>query len=219
MKTSAISVIGGVDGPTAVFVAGREKNLFRRIRRAVCDRKYQRKRIKAERSIVPGTHTMQETLQYVKERYGMVEVSSSYRNYEKRKQEQRHNLIYRKKPELLSDEKQIPPPDNFHDIEAVQAWEKAVQEWAAMREREIAAISEEDFPTDYHLFVADAGAQGRVEIEADLLYEEIAVSYSGGDKKTMKSTIKDIYRYFGVSQEDIAHHTERYQNLLAVLSM
>lgn len=220
MRTSSISVIGGADGPTSVFIAGRkEKNLLRRIRRAVYDRKYRRKRKTAERSIVPGAHTIQETLRYVEERYGIVEVDSTYRNYEMRKQERKHNLIYRKKPELLSEEKRIPPLEDFHDIKAVQAWEKEIQEWAAMREKEIAAISEEDFPTDYHLFVADRGAHGRVEMEVDLLQEEIVVSYSGGDKKTMKSIIKDIYQYFGVSQEDIARHTARYQDLLAVLSM
>lgn len=221
MRKSAAScqIIGGADGPTTVFIAGKEKNLRRRIIRALQDRKNRRKRDKARRSIVPGTHTIQEVIQYAKERYGMVEMDSSYRGYEERKRSRKQNLIYRKRPELLQEEKRILPPKDFRDEKALKEYTRQVMEWTAMRDREIDAIPQEVFPTDYHLFVSDKGMQGTLEVEIDMLYEDIAVSYFGGNGDTMKAIVKDIYRYYGVSQEDIDHNTERYRELLMALSM
>lgn len=219
-SASAVSIIGGADGPTSVFLIGRrEKNPFRRMKHAALNGKYRRKRRIAERSIVPGAHTMQETLQYAKERYGFAEADSSYRYYEDRKRSFRHGQIYRKRPELLREEKKILPPEDFHDIKAVQEWEKRIQEQTAMREKEADAIPQEVFPTDYHLFVAETKSRGRLEMEVDLLQGAFAISYSGGEKKAMDCAVKEIYRYYGVSQEDIAHKTERYKELLMVLSM
>ena len=88
-----------------------------------------------------------------------------------------------------------------------------------MREREIDAIPPEVFPTDYHLFVADKGMQGTLEMEIDMLYGDIAVSWFDGNMDIMKTMVKDIYRYYGVSQEDIDHNTERYRAHLMMLSM
>lgn len=221
MRKNAAScqIIRGMDGPTSVFIAGKEKNLRRRISRALQDRKSQRKRDKARRSIVPGTHTVQEVILYAKDRYGMVEMDSSYRGYEERKRSRKQNLIYRKRPELLQEEKRIPPPKDFRDEKALKEYTRQVMEWTAMRDREIDAIPPEVFPTDYHLFVSDKGMQGTLEMEIDMLYGDIAVSYFDGNGDTMKAIVKDIYRYYGVSQEDIDHNTERYRELLMVLSM
>lgn len=218
-NAASCQIIGGADGPTTVFIAGKEKNLRRRIIRALQDRKNRRKRDKAGRSIVPGTHTVQEVILYAKERYGMVEMDSSYRGYEERKRSRKQNLIYRKRPELLQEEKRIPPPKDFRDEKALKEYTRQVMEWTAMRDREIDAIPQEVFPTDYHLFVSDKGMQGTLEMEIDMLYGDIAVSYFGGNGDTMKAIVKDIYRYYGVSQEDIDHNTERYRELLMVLSM
>lgn len=47
MKKSAgaVSIIGGADGPTSVFIAGRtEKNIFKRFQMYIRNRKYRRKR-------------------------------------------------------------------------------------------------------------------------------------------------------------------------------
>lgn len=219
-KAWSCQIIKGTDGPTSIFIAGqKEKNLFRRIDRAMYIRKCERKRKKAKRSIVPGSHTIEEVVQYAKVRYGMVEAGPSYRGYAERERSRKHSLIQRKRPELLQEEKRILPPEDFRDEKAVREWEKQVQECMTQREKEMDAISPEVFPTDYHLFVADRGKQGTLAMEIDMLYEDIAVSYFGGKPDIMKSMIKDIYRYYGVSQEDIDHNTERYRELLMVLSM
>ena len=108
---------------------------------------------------------------------------------------------------------------DFHNEEALKEYTRQVMEWTAMREREIDAIPPEVFPTDYHLFVADKGMQGTLEMEIDMLYGDIAVSWFDGNMDIMKTMVKDIYRYYGVSQEDIDHNTERYRAHLMMLSM
>ena len=88
-----------------------------------------------------------------------------------------------------------------------------------MRDKEVDAISPEAFPMDYHLFVADMEGQGRLEMEVELLHGVLAISAVGVELKKMNVIAKDIYRYYGVSKEDIEQRTERYQELLMMLSM
>ncbi len=66
-------------------------------------------------------------------------------------------------------------------------------------------------------FIIDKGEQGRMEIELDTYAQGISVSYSG-NKKVMEAILKDIHRFYGVSQADIEHKTDRYKALVAVLS-
>ena len=56
-----------------------------------------------------------------------------------------------------------------------------------------------------------------MEIELDTYAQGISVSYSG-NKKVMEAVLKDIHRFYGVSQADIEHKTDRYKALVAVLS-
>lgn len=67
------------------------------------------------------------------------------------------------------------------------------------------------------MFIIDKGEQGRMEIELDTYAQGISVSYSG-NKKVMEAVLKDIHRFYGVSQADIEHKTDRYKALVAVLS-
>jgi len=78
-------------------------------------------------------------------------------------------------------------------------------------------IPYEVFPIDYHLFIINKGGHGTLIIELDTFHPNLSASYSG-NKKIMEPILKDIYIYFGVSQEDIDYRTNRYEMLLAVLS-
>ena len=48
----------------------------------------------------------------------------------------------------------------------------------------------------------------------------ISCSYSGKKKemKRLKAINKDVYLYYGVTEEDIRNKTERYQELVTVLA-
>ncbi len=60
-----------------------------------------------------------------------------------------------------------------------------------------------------------------LEIEVDYTRDTFGVSFSGNRKrlKYFRKTAKDLYIYYGVSEDDIRDKTERYYSLLGVLSI
>ncbi len=220
MKKSAkaVSIIGGADGPTSIFIAGRhkEKNIFRRIKAACTNKKYKVKRALAAKSIVPNPHTIEEVILYIKQQYSAIEADDSYYCYNNRERGMKMALIQREKPELLGGEKHFDPPSDFHDMEAVNKWLRKLNDWIHDCEQKTDLISNDIFPVDYHLFLIQKENQGTLEVEIETLRPLLSVSWSG-DKKVMEPISKDIYLYYGVSKKDIEEKTERYLSLLACL--
>jgi hypothetical protein len=81
------------------------------------------------------------------------------------------------------------------------------------------SVSEMELPMDFHVYeiVVD---DGTLEMEVDYYWEIFGVSFSGNRRgmKKMNRIQKDLYLYYGVSQEDIRQKSERYHSLLAALS-
>lgn len=218
---SAVSVIGGADGPTSIFLVGRkEMNILQRIKASFFNRKYIRKRARAERtiaSLAPNAHTIEETIQYIRQRYHAAEADSSYPLYNSRKRSMKHQLIQRNQPELLGEEKQFLPPADLNDEQALLAWQQKIDAWADECMARADAVPYDVFPTDYHLFIIDRQDEGTLEVEIDSMNSSLSVSYSG-NQKIMEPILKDIHLYYGVSEEDIAHRSERYLSLLGALT-
>lgn len=215
---SAVSVIGGADGPTSIFLVGsgrRERNIFKRFRMWRQSKKYQKKRERAGRRIVPNSHTMEELIRYVAERYGAVEADAAYPYYEERKNGMKYCRIQREKPELLGERKQLLPPENLTDKEALTAWYKELEAWDKESMEKAAAVPFEVFPTAYHMYVIDRKEEGRLELEIDSYCPGISMSYSG---RAMKEIARDIHWYYGVTRQDIEEKSERYLSLLTELS-
>ncbi len=59
-----------------------------------------------------------------------------------------------------------------------------------------------------------------LEIEIDYTRDTFGVSFSGSQKamRKFKKIAKDLYIYYGVSENDISKKTERYLSLLSILS-
>lgn len=218
---SAVSAIGGADGPTSIFLVGRkEMNIWQHIKASFFNRKYIWKRARAEKtiaSLAPNAHTIEETIQYIRQRYHAAEADSSYPLYSSRKRSMKHQLIQRNQPELLGEEKQFLPPADLNDEQALLAWQQKIDAWADECMARADAVPYDVFPTDYHLFIIDRQDEGALEIEIDSINSSLSVSFSG-NQKIMEPILKDIYLYFGVSEEDIAHRSERYLSLLGALT-
>ena len=62
---NGVSIIGGADGPTSIFIAGpsEKQPLKVRIKNGI----YRYKRIKVEKTIVANPHSLSETVQYAKD--------------------------------------------------------------------------------------------------------------------------------------------------------
>ncbi len=140
---SQVSVIYGSDGPTSVFMAGTSKKqpLKDRIRNA----RYQYKRKKVEAAIVANPHSLSETVEYAKDKYGLTETSCT---------------------------------------------------------------------VDCHLYEIRID-DDYLEVEVDYNRNIFAISYSGSKVKEIS---RDLYSYYGVTEDDIKNKTERYSALVTELS-
>lgn len=209
-----VSIIGGEDGPTSVFIAGKtgvRKNLKREIRRKV----FAWRKAKAEKMIVADPRTLDEVTVYLQKKYGMTEIPQSERRYQVQKKHLKEALIMRYRPELLGDLADVTPP-----VELTEESARMFGERLDARTRKANAITEEEFPLDYHIFEGKVENEGTIFFDVEKNWGILSYNYSG-DKKKMKKIAemaKDILLYYGVSKEDILNRTERYQALVLCLA-
>ncbi len=213
MKTKAVSIIGGADGPTSVFIAGkfsRKQPLKVRIRQNIY--RYRRKR--AAKRISPNPHTLKELIAYADKKYHTVEIPKTDRRYIEQYTSAKEGLIIMHRPELLGELAEIKRPETF-DEEAA----KELCRQSRLRSEMAASIPDSEMPMDFHIYEIKL-EDGHMEIGIDFRWDIFGMSYSG-NKKTMKKLKKisqELHMYYGVSGEDIRNETKRYSMLLTALS-
>lgn len=209
---SAISIIGGADGPTSIFVAGRtgKMPLKVRIRNAI----YRFRSRRAERKVVAGTHTLDELVQYARNRYNLMEIDATERKYIEQRKNLKESLILQHKPEILGEMKDIEKP-NISNEESVREYFRKIED----RSKRIAEMPDHVIPMNFHLYEIRIGKDS-LEIAIEYNWNILGISYSGKRKlmKQFKKISKDLYRYYGVSEDDIKRKTERYSSLIMALS-
>lgn len=215
-RAKAVSIIGGADGPTSVFITGKSKKTS--FAEGMRQKRYWKKRARVEASIMAGARTLEEVIRYLKEAYGAVEMSKEAFSYVEQRKCLKESLILRYRPQLLREAAIIP------DLEAVD--EESFREWKRQfefRSEAAEAVSEEQFPMDFHLYKVSACAglsgQGQIEFSIELNWNVLQCSFSGQkeDMEKLRNISKDVYSYYGVSREDIQNKTERYQSLVTIL--
>lgn len=209
---SGVSIIGGVDGPTSIFIAGRtqKKPLKVRIRNII----YRFRRKIVEKKVVAGEHTLDELVQYAKNSYNLMEINSSEKKYIEQQKNLKESLILQHKPDVLGEMKDIPKPDISN--------EKSIREYLykiKARSEMIAKMPDNVIPMNFHLYEIRIGDDS-LEIDIDYIWNIFGISYSGNKKvmKRFKIISKDLYSYYGVSKDDIKKKTERYLSLITALS-
>lgn len=212
ISTGAVSIIGGADGPTSVFIAGKSQKqpLKLRIKQAI----YRHKRKEVEKTIVADPHSLVETVQYAKKKYKFTEVAPTDREYLEQRKCLKESLILQHKPEVWGKMQDIPAPD-CTDEESIK---KYIEQMEARREM-IAELSDNIIPMDFHLYRVQVG-DGMFEMGIDYKWDILGISYSG-NKKEMKfyeKISKELYRYYGVEEADIKNKTKRYSALVTALS-
>ena len=211
-STGAVSIIGGADGPTSIFIAGKyqKQSLKLRVQQAI----YRHKRKEVEKTIVADPHSLVETVQYAKKKYKFTEVAPTDREYLEQRKCLKESLILQHKPEVLGKMQDIPVPD-CTDEESIK---KYIEQMEARREM-IAELSDNIIPMDFHLYRVQVG-DGMFEMGIDYKWDILGSSYSG-NKKEMKfyeKISKELYRYYGVEEADIKNKTKRYSALVTALS-
>lgn len=146
----SVSVIGGADGPTSIFVAGTGEK--RALKARIRDSIYRYKRKRAEKRIVAAPHSLAETVQYAKDKYGLTEAAATDSDYIEQMRCLKENLVLRQKPELLGSLGELPEPD-LTDETAVQAFLDLLE----ARSRKIAQLPDDAVPMDFHLYKIKMG--------------------------------------------------------------
>lgn len=211
-RKSQVSIIGGADGPTSVFVVGHSGKQPLKIRIKNCIYRYRGKR--AERRIVANPHSLFETVTYAKDKYGLEEIAFTDRKYIEQLKGLKESLILQYEPELLGEMKEIPEPDISS--------EKSIREYLCKikdRSKMIAEMPDHVISMDFHLYEIRIDG-GSLEIAIDSIWNIFGISYSGNKKvaKQLQKISKDLYSYYGVSEADIKQKTKRYFALVAALS-
>ena len=208
----SVSIIGGADGPTSIFIAGKGGKVKLTTRIQNYFRKLKRNRIK--KRITANPHTLDEVVELLKREYGALEVSQQSHNYLEQRKCLKASLIMRHRPDLLGELMDLKPPEG-EDVKALKAFWEQIQE----REMVAAEIADDIFPVDFHIYEIKCPENCMIQIGVETVWHVIDGSFSG-DKKTMKEMKKlfrEIYLYYGVTSEDIKNETERYKSLLATL--
>ena len=209
---SSVSIIGGAEGPTSIFIAGKsgKVKLTTRIRNYF--RKIRRNRIK--KRITANPHTLEEVVEWLKREHGAVEVSRQSQDYLEQRNSLKASHNMRHRPDLLGELVNLEPPDG-EDVEALKIFMEQIHE----RNRMAAEIADDIFPIDFHIYEIKWAENDRMRIGVETVWQVLDGSFSG-DKKAMKQLrklFKKIYLYYGVTAEDIKNETERYKSLLGVL--
>ena len=188
---NAISIIGGADGPTSIFIAGHSKKQPLKIR--IKNSIYRYKRKKVEKTIVANSHSLSETVQYAKDKYELTETAPTDREYIEQIKCLKESLILQYEPELLGKIK--------------------------TRSEMIAEMPDSIIPMDFHLYKIRID-DDFLEMEIDYTWNIFGMSYSGNKAvmKKFKKISRDLYSYYGVTEEDIKNKTKRYSSLVTNLS-
>jgi len=209
-KEQNVTVIGSNDGPTSVFIAGEshKPNLKQQLQKKCFDlsKKWHALWIK------PGTHTMEEVAEYIRKKYDFVEVSRESKKYQHLYQELRSSFILQYEPQLLGEYATLPElkSQNAEDV-------KVFLEQMRLRQEKAREVPEELFSLDYYYFEKQV-KDLHMEIQLESQFDYIGGGTSGKRISKFHKIYKDVYKYYGVSEDDIKNDTKRYQNLVRTLA-
>lgn len=206
-------IIGGADGPTSVFLLrhDQKQSFSSKIRRM-------KQRIKAfftEKRIVAGTHSLEEVGEYACEKYGFTEMDHSDPEYLEEYQQMRVAFLFQYRSERV-EKVELDITDSDDTESMIQKTEEFMQ-----RRREIAAaVPLEVFDIDLHKYIRRGTEQDDMHLDIERNSAYIGGGAAGSKRcvRTWNRIYKDLYRYYGVSEEDIRTKSPRYRTLLKELS-
>lgn len=221
---TATTIIGGSDGPTSIFLAGkfrgRQRNPLCRLRDRWRDGQRKKRRAKVMAALTAKPHTLDQVARHIRKKYHAVELERESGRAQEGYRNHKTALVYREQSERM-EQMGYPFPDrkrpaDFHDRTAVEEWYGYMKEYdeAAMR------LDDSFVPMDYHIYQICPEHGGVLEVEMEKMRGLLSLSFRSPKKnrRAMKKIWRDIYRYYGVTQEDIENSTDRYLTLVTVLA-
>lgn len=219
---SAVSIIGGADGPTSVWLCSKNQKqpLKHRIKSSIHKRTYDIRKNWYQKHIIADSHTMDEVFEYIQKELGYIEVPFEDEECRQKYEEMRASFIMQYIPELLG-KYQEPPKLQSHSEEDVKKFIAAVEERNAVAQ----AVSKDVFDIEYHCFRKQIDdTQYEISIEKHFGYIGGGCICGGANRESKKlakqysDEFKKVYQYYGVTQEDIDNQSKRYEQLLRTLA-
>ena len=210
-KEQNIAIIGSNDGPTSVFISnGNQKPNLKQ--------KFQKKRFELRKKwyalwIKPNPHTMAEVAEYIREKYDFVELTKESPKYQQLYKELRSSFVMQYEPQLLGEYAALPELKSQNE-EGIKIFLDAMR----VRQEKACEVPEELFYLDYYYFEKQE-KDLHMEIQLESRFEYIGGSTSGKKLSKFRKIYRDVYKYYGVSEDDIKYHTKRYENLLRQLAI
>ncbi|MEH2960266.1 prolipoprotein diacylglyceryl transferase [Candidatus Merdisoma sp. JLR.KK006] len=221
---SAFTIIGGADGPTSIFLAGRRDDKKSAERKLQMEKKLEQ----LKKSIPSEPHTLDEVEQYIVEKWQARRLGQKDKETVWMEEALRTTLVLTHKPELLS----VPEPKAL-DENASKKEQIAFLEQIQRRMEEAEKVLAKEFPLDFRVYRILLGGSGSpkqdgeqvsensrldIQIEKKFGILQASTQYEGdGEKERLEDIIKDIYRYYGVTEEDKEKGTERFLALAHIL--
>ena len=212
---AGIGIIGGSDGPTSIFMAGKRRFSLRLMRR-------RRLIARIRRRVKPEPHTVEELIAYIEKKYGARRLAEDSISFKEQYRCARAALVMQERPELLK----LPVPE-FPSVERKNPDRKALEDYFARveaRQKEAEAIPDSEVPMDfaiYRIVLKEKGkAGGSLEVTTEKLRQTAGVSFSYRNKKQgerAKAISRDIYRYFGFSAQDAQEGSVRFLSFVTAL--
>lgn len=202
------AIIGGSDGPTSYFVLSKNKKPT--LKQRFLQWKYNKKKARIARHITANPHTLDEVCEYLRTKYQFAEVPKDSEEYLEEYREMRAGFLTRYAPELLGEQKERPELKG-HGEEEIKQFIEAIE----TRKQLAHQVPKEDFDIEFRLFKKQLN-DGEMHVPIEKRYAYIGGG-AGGSSKTVRKfgkIYKDIYRYYGVTKEDIDSKSERYKDLL-----
>lgn len=212
-SASAISVIGGADGPTSVFLLKRNQKLT--LRQKLQRFRYNMKKAYVERTLKPGAHTLDEVMEYLVNVHGFVEMDKDFDEMKEEYSRMRASFLIQHAPELLGEYATLPPlkSESREDLlEYVRQSEERIQK--AMD------VSATEFDIDFHKFqISFDDSNDNIHFVIEKRFGYIGGGASGSKKilKRFQQLDKEIHQYYGVTEEDIRTKSQRYKDVVRAL--
>lgn len=210
-KASNVSIIGEADGPTSVFILGKKKPT---VRQKIQKKRFQLKKLWNEKRITAENHPLEDVCKYITAHYGFKEVSSHSGEYKEEYIQMRASFIMQYAPELLGEFAQMPELSSHDEGEI-----KRFMEQIELRQQAAENIPIDCFDIDFHKYKKEFGhMQMHFIVELKYGYIGGGVSGSKDNTKQFEKIYRDVYRYYGVTKDDIEHKTRRYDALVSTLA-
>lgn len=153
-------------------------------------------------------------MNYILTKYGFEEVNNDRVTMEYN--EMRASFIMQYAPELLGEYATMPKLKS-ESQEDIQEHMKLFQE----RQQRAMAIPVTEFDIDFHRFQKSFGdINDNMYITIEKRFSYIGGGASGNKKemKKFQRIYKDVYRYYGVTSEDIENKSKRYEQVVRALT-